>query len=102
MAITSKQRAQLRGLAMQQDTIIQVGKGDVTEAVIDSVSAALKARELVKGRVLENSMLTAREACDALAQACRAEQVQVIGTKFVLYKRNEKEPKIVLVKDRKK
>lgn len=102
MAITSKQRAQLRGLAMQQDTIIQVGKGGVTEAVIDSVSAALKARELVKGRVLENSMLTAREACDALAQACRAEQVQVIGTKFVLYKRNEKEPKIVLVEDRKK
>lgn len=102
MAITSKQRAQLRGLAMQQDTIIQVGKGGVTEAVIDSVSAALKARELVKGRVLENSMLTAREACDALAQACRAEQVQVIGTKFVLYKRNEKESKIVLVKDRKK
>lgn len=102
MAITSKQRAQLRGLAMQQDTIIQIGKGGVTEAVIDSVSAALKARELVKGRVLENSMLTAREACDALAQACRAEQVQVIGTKFVLYKRNEKEPKIVLVKDRKK
>lgn len=102
MAITSKQRAQLRGLAMQQDTIIQVGKGGVTEAVIDSVSAALKARELVKGRVLENSMLTAREACDALAQACRAEQVQVIGTKFVLYKRNEKEPKIVLVKDKKK
>ena len=102
MAITSKQRAQLRGLAMQQDTIIQVGKGGVTEAVIDSVSAALKARELVKGRVLENSMLTAREACDALAQACRAEQVQVIGTKFVLYKSNEKEPKIVLVKDRKK
>lgn len=102
MAITSKQRAQLRGLAMQQDTIIQVGKGGVTEAVIDSVSAALKALELVKGRVLENSMLTAREACDALAQACRAEQVQVIGTKFVLYKRNEKEPKIVLVKDRKK
>ena len=101
MAITSKQRAQLRGLAMQQDTIIQVGKGGVTEAVIDSVSAALKARELVKGRVLENSMLTAREACDALAQACRAEQVQVIGTKFVLYNRNEKEPKIVLVKDRK-
>lgn len=93
MAITSKQRAQLRGLAMQQDTIIQVGKGGVTEAVIDSVSAALKARELVKGRVLENSMLTAREACDALAQACRAEQVQVIGTKFVLYRESHSKPK---------
>ncbi len=100
--ITSKQRSQLRGLAAAEDTIIQVGKGGITDNLIASVDAALKARELVKGRVLENSMLTAREACDALCDACRAEQVQVIGTKFVLYKRNEKEPKIELVKDRKK
>ena len=102
MALTSKQRSQLRGLAAAEDTIIQVGKGGITENLIASVLEALKARELVKGKVLENSMLTAREACDALSEACRAEQVQVIGTKFVLYKRNEKDPKIELVKDRKK
>ena len=102
MPLTSKQRSQLRALAAAEDTIIQVGKGGITENLIASVNAALKARELVKGRVLENSMLTAREACDALCEACRAESVQVIGTKFVLYKRNEKEPKIVLVKERKR
>jgi len=102
MAITSKQRSQLRGLAAAEDTIIHVGKGGISDTLIASVDAALKARELVKGKVLENSMLTAREACDALAEACKAEPVQVIGTKFVLYKRNEKEPKIVLVKDKKK
>ena len=102
MAITSKQRAQLRGLAAGEDTIIQVGKGGITDNLIASVTAALKARELVKGKVLENSMLTAREACDALCEACKADPVQVIGTKFVLYKRNEKEPKIELVKDRKR
>ena len=102
MPITSKQRAQLRGLAMEEDTIIQVGKGGITENLVASVNAALKARELVKGKVLENSMLTAREACDALCRACNAEGVQVIGTKFVLYKRNEKEPKIQLIKDKKK
>lgn len=102
MPITSKQRAQLRSLAMSEDTIIHIGKGGVTETVVESVNNALRARELVKGRVLENSMLTAREACDALSEACKAEQVQVIGTKFVLYKRNPKEPKIELVKDRKK
>ena len=102
MALTSKQRAQLRGLAAAEDTIIQVGKGGINENLVASVSAALAARELVKGKVLENSMLTAREACDALSEVCKAEQVQVIGTKFVLYKRNEKEPKIVLVKDKKK
>lgn len=102
MTITSKQRAQLRGIAAGEDTIFQVGKGGINDSLIQSVSDALKARELIKGRVLENSLLTAREACDALAEACGAEQVQVIGSKFVLYKKNEKEPKIVLVKDRKR
>ena len=98
MALTSKQRAQLRGMAMELDTIVQVGKGGINDALVASVNDALRARELIKGRVLENSMLTAREACDQLSELCKAEQVQVIGTKFVLYKRNDKEPKIVLVK----
>ena len=102
MALTSKQRAQLRGLAMTEDTIIQIGKGGITENTITQVKDALKARELIKGRVLENSLLTAREAADALAEACAAETVQTIGSKFVLYKRNEKEPQIALVKDKKK
>jgi len=101
MALTSKQRAQLRGLAMSEDTIVQVGKGGITENVITQVKDALKARELIKGKVLENSMLTAREAADALAEACEADTVQTIGSKFVLYKRNNKDPKIVLVKEKK-
>ena len=102
MSISSKQRAQLRGLAMNEDTIVQVGKAGITESLIASVNAALTARELVKGRVLEASMLTAREACDALCQACQADPVQVIGTKFVIFKRNHGDPKIELVKDKKK
>ncbi|MBQ8075369.1 MAG: ribosome assembly RNA-binding protein YhbY [Oscillospiraceae bacterium] len=101
MALTSKQRSQLRGLASSMDTILQVGKGGITENVIASADEALRSRELIKGKVLENSMLTAREACDALSAACNAEQVQVIGTKFVLFRRNPKEPKIQLVKSKK-
>jgi len=100
--LTSKQRAQLRGMAATEDTILHIGKDGITANVITEMQNALKARELVKGRVLDNSMLTAREACDALSAACRAEQVQVIGSKFVLYKRNEKEPKIELSKEKKK
>lgn len=96
MALTSKQRAQLRGLAMTEDTIIQIGKGGISENTLTQVKDALKARELIKGRVLENSLLTAREAADALAEACDAETVQTIGSKFVLYKMNAKEPKIAL------
>ena len=94
--LTSKQRAHLRSLAAGADTIIHIGKGGITDNVTAQVKSALLARELIKGRVLENSMLTAREACDTLSEACGAEQVQVIGSKFVLYKRNPKEPKIKL------
>ena len=101
MMLTSKQRAQLRGLASTADTIIMVGKGGITENVVAQTSDALKARELVKGKVLESSLLSAREACEALSEACKAEQVQVIGNKFVLYKRNDSEPKIELVKAKK-
>ncbi len=96
--LSSKQRAQLRGMASTMDTIIIVGKGGITENVIAQVSDALKARELVKGKVLESSLLSAREACEALSEACGAEQVQFIGSKFVLYKRNDADPKIELVK----
>lgn len=100
--LTSKQRAQLRSMAASEAPIIFVGKEGITETVISSAKDALHARELVKGQVQENSMFTAREACDALSEACKAEQVQVIGRKFVLYKRNEKNPKIELVKAKKK
>ena len=100
--LTRKQRAQLRSMAAELDTILQIGKGGITENVIAQASDALRSRELIKGRVLEASLLTAREACDALCEACRAEGVQVIGSKFVMYKRNEKDPKIELVSERKK
>ncbi len=100
--LTSKQRAYLRGLASGEDTIIHIGKGDLNENIITQTKDALKARELVKGKVLENSMLSPREVCDALCTECKAEGVQVIGSKFVLYKRNEKDPKIELPKADKK
>ena len=100
--LSSKQRADLRAQSNDLDTTLMVGKGGVTDSVIAEAENQLTARELVKGRVLEGALMTAREACDALCQACNAEGVQVIGTKFVLYKRNEKEPKIQLIKDKKK
>ena len=91
MELTSKQRAQLRGLANDIDTIVQVGKDGIGDNLVKQVNDALEARELIKGRVLENSMLTAREAA-----------VQVIGSKFVLYRmqHDKGKRKIELVKAR--
>jgi RNA-binding protein len=91
--LSSKQRAQLRGMANTIDTIIQIGKGGITENVVAQVSSALAARELIKGRVLESSMMTAREAADELSRLCRAETVTTIGSRFVLYKENHEIPK---------
>ena len=103
MDLTSKQRAQLRGLANSIDTIVHVGKDGLGDNLIKQADDALEARELIKGKVLENSMLSAREAADALARATRSEVVQVIGTKIVLYRQShnkDKKDRIVLVKDK--
>ncbi|MFR6057575.1 MAG: YhbY family RNA-binding protein [Evtepia gabavorous] len=105
MELTSKQRAQLRGMANGLDTIVQIGKDGIGDNLVQQANEALEARELIKCRVLESAMLTAREACQELAKHTRSEGVQVIGTKFVLYREShsrEKKDKIVLVKDRKK
>ena len=98
MELTSKQRAQLRSMANTLEVTVTIGKGDITDAVVESANDALTAHELIKCKVLENSMLSAREACDELAQRCHAEGVQVIGRVFVLYKKNEKAAKIQLPK----
>lgn len=89
--LTSKQRAFLKGQANTMEPILQVGKGGITGAVIQQVEEALEARELIKGTVLKNSDFTARLAADELAEACGADIVQVIGNKFILYRRKKKE-----------
>jgi RNA-binding protein len=86
--LTSKQRAYLRGLANPLETIGQVGKEGVSPAVIETAALALKARELIKMHVLDTAPVSAREACTQLSAALAAEPVQVIGSRFVLYKPN--------------
>ena len=99
--LTSKQRAELRALANPIETILQVGKGGINENLIQQVADALAARELIKLRVLETAPDFARDTAQQLAEATRSDVVQVIGTRFELYKRNEKNPKIVLSKSKK-
>ncbi len=88
--LTSKERAELRAQANSLDTTLMVGKDGVTDALIAEAENQLTARELVKGKVLENAMLTPREVCDALCEATGADGVSVIGTKFVIYRFSEK------------
>ena len=96
--ITTKQRAQLRALANPLEVILQVGKSGIIDTLIKQVDDALTARELIKIKVLENAPVNAREVAQELAEKTGADVVQVIGMKVSLYRRNKKDPKIVLVK----
>ncbi len=105
MELTSKQRAQLRAMATSIDTILIVGKDGIGDNLIKQANDALEARELIKGKVLENALMSPREVAEELAPITRSEVVQVIGTKFVLYRpthKKDKKDKIVLVTEKKK
>lgn len=87
--LTSKQRAELRAQANTLETTLMIGKGGITENVLSEAKTQLDARELVKGRVLEAALMSAREVCDALCEALRAEGIQTVGSKFVIYRKSE-------------
>ena len=94
--MTSKQRAQLRSMASTMDTIMQIGKGGISDTLVATVSDALEARELIKMKVLENCDLGVRGAAEELAARTGAEVVSVIGTKCILYRESATKKKIEL------
>lgn len=96
--LNSRQRAQLRGMANSYETIFQVGKGGINEQLIKQVDEALEARELIKLRTLENSPETSRSAADEIAERVGADVVQVIGSRFILYRESKDNKTIKLVK----
>ena len=98
--MTTKQRAYLKGLAMNIDPIFQIGKGGLTTEYLESVEEALEARELIKISVLKNCMDDPKELAFAIGENTNSEVVQVIGKKIVLYReaRQPEKRKIVLPK----
>lgn len=100
--LTSKQRAFLRSLANDIDTIVMVGKGGISPQIIKQADDALTARELIKGKALETAGVDSREIAEHIAAETQCDVVQVIGSKFVLFRRNPKAPKIELPKAKRK
>ena len=94
--LTSKQRAYLRSLSQNLDTIFQIGKSGISDETCKQISNALEARELIKARVLDNSGYTAKDAANEIALIIGCEVVSCVGTRFVLYKESEKKKKIEL------
>ena len=88
--LTSKQRSEFRAQANDLETTLMVGKEGVTENVIAEADRLLTARELVKGKVLEAALMSAREVSDAICEATGADGVSCVGNKFVIYRFSEK------------
>ena len=100
--MTSKQRSYLKSIAVNLDTIFQIGKGGISKEICSQLLNALNAKELIKIKVLETSPVSVKEASEQIAQSIGAEVVQTIGTKFVLFRVSdfEKNRKIDLKKVR--
>lgn len=96
--LNSRQRAQLRAMANDMETILQVGKSGINENTIKQVRDALEARELIKLRVLETCPTNSRETADIISKETECDVVQVIGTRFILYKESKNNKTIKLVK----
>ena len=96
--LTGKQRAALRRMANTMDTIIQIGKGGLSEESFRTIDNALEARELIKLRVLETSPHSPREAADILSEKLSCDVVSVVGMRFVLYRESKKKKQIELAK----
>lgn len=92
--LTSKQRSYLRGLASKEQPVILIGKKEIEPSLINQAKDALVARELIKGKVQQNAMMDAGEAAELLAKALKADIVNVMGSTFVLFKRNPQNIKI--------
>lgn len=94
--MTTKQRAALRSMANTIQPVLHIGKDGINENMVKQAWDVLEARELIKVTVLQNSPMTAREACDELCAETHAEPVQVIGSRFVIYRKARKDSKIDL------
>ena len=96
--MTSKQRAYLKGLAMNINPIFQVGKSSITPEFVAAISEAFNTKELIKIAVLKNCFDDPNEIAQVVAERTHSQVVQVIGKKIVLYKPDKKNPKIELPK----
>jgi RNA-binding protein len=95
MALTSKQRQYLRGLAHPLEPIVRIGKGGMSDGVVAETKKSLDAHELIKVRIDSDNR---DEIAENLAKATDAQVAGVIGKTAILYRERDEEPEIRLPK----
>jgi RNA-binding protein len=96
--MTSKQRSYLKSLASTLNPVFQIGKASLTPEVTVAIEECFNTRELLKITVLKNCLDDPKEIAQVVAERTHSQVVQVIGRKFILYKPDKKNPRIVLPK----
>ncbi len=92
--MTTKQRARLRSMGTTIEPVLHIGKDGITDNLAKQAWDALEARELIKVTVQKNAPFDAREACADLCERVHAEPIQVIGSRFVIYRQARENAKI--------
>lgn len=96
--LTGKQRSHLKGIANTMDPLFQLGKSGITENFLKQIDIALESREVVKVKILKNNFLDPTEVAIQIASELKAEFVQSMGSKFVIYRESKENKKIELPK----
>ena len=96
--LTNKQRAYLRALANPMNTIFHIGKSGITPEITEAINNALEARELIKINVLDNNLLDTKDVAETISGRTHSEIVQVIGNRFILFRKSKTKPSIELPK----
>lgn len=84
--MTSKQRSKLKSIAANLSPVTQIGKGGITDNLLNTLSEALEAREIIKVNVLPNAEADADTVAQNVAELLGADVVAVIGRKAIFYR----------------
>lgn len=94
--LSGKQRSYLRGKANNLNPYVHIGKEGINESVYNKIDEVLDDHELVKIRILDNSLEDINETTEIICENMGADLVQIIGNVFVIYRKNLEEPKYEL------
>ena len=92
--LTAKQKQFLRGLAHPLSPVVRVGRGRVSDAVIEETKKSLQSHELIKVRIDADDSATRKELAEKLAAATDSQIAGMIGKTLILYRERDEDPEI--------
>ena len=96
MPVSPSQKRFLRSQAHHLKPVVLIGQHGLTDNVIAEIANALDAHELIKVRVAGEDRDARNATVGHITRETGAELIQSIGHVAVLFRRNEKKPRLTL------